>query len=172
MIQGNINQLLQLAGMAARFSPDYEAKAEKAAGQKEVKNAMKRAGIIQKATGHAEGGADGSVGNELFQEALGEYQSGVEKQFKANPTTRGYSDVVSIREDARARARRAAEVDRNAATQQRQDEIGNARAAQSQLLEGTPEGIRAQQSQFQADALERRRREVEENPEIGAPGGN
>lgn len=169
MIQGSINQLLSIAAVYSKFAPGAEARAEAYQGEKKVKAALKRSEAIQKATGNLEGGPAGSIENELFNEALKEYQAGVEQQFRAQPGSRGFSDVKSIRTELRNKEKRAqAQAEADAALNGRQEEI-------SPLLRGTKEGVKLQQANYIKKAKEDKAKEMatmlEENPELGTPGG-
>lgn len=165
MIQGSINQLLNLTALVAKLDPGSERRAEIYKGKQEVEAAGKRADIVQQETGHLEGGPKGSVGHELMTEALEEYQSGIERQFKANPTTRGFHDTMAVRNELAAR-RKQAETEAQQTLEEKQAEL-----MRSKLLEGTPEGQRQKRDLFWQKAQEEARRKAEEDPEMGAPGG-
>lgn len=131
MIQGSINQLLSMAAMAQRLSPEFEANQARVQTKRDIKNLAAQARVMKESTQGPEGNP---LGLEAQVELAEKIQQAGQKSFELDPSVKKFNALEDMREmlgqakgalDMRARAK--AESDK--ALREKQEEKRKVREA-------------------------------------------
>ena len=93
MIQGSINQLLSMAAMAQRLSPEFEAKQARVQTQREIKGIRNQVQVMKESTQGPEGEP---LSLESQIEVAEKMQQAGQKSFELNPTVKKYKVLEDL----------------------------------------------------------------------------
>lgn len=95
MIQGSINQLLSMAAMAQRLSPEFEANQARVQTKRDIKNLRAQAKVMKESTQGPEGKP---LGLEAQVELAEKVQQAGQKSFELDPSVKKFNALEDTRE--------------------------------------------------------------------------